>query len=205
VTVGAAGAAATWGADGALTEGAGPAGAGRPPASVDGARATSTSSRLGPEGGALETTLGRAAMTPGGGDERNTPRPSVEPGEPPARGLGTPSRGVVEPEPSGPRAGAAATEAGASSGWCSRLRPSRSALRRTRSAWASSMLEEWLVTPMPIARQSSRPSLLVRPSSFASSYTRIFLAKLSFSPLSRTRAPARRALPVALHRSPRHF
>jgi hypothetical protein len=40
------------------------------------------------------------------------------------------------------------------------------------------MLEEWLVTPMPIDRASSRPSLLVRPSSRANSYTRIFLAKL---------------------------
>jgi len=74
-----------------------------------------------------------------------------------------------------------ATATGSSGGW-ERFRPSRSALRRTRSAWASSMLEEWLVTPMPIARHSSRPSLLVRPSSRASSYTRIFLAKFSASP-----------------------
>jgi hypothetical protein len=34
------------------------------------------------------------------------------------------------------------------------------------------------VTPIPIDRASSRPSLLVRPSSRANSYTRIFLAKL---------------------------
>ena len=69
----------------------------------------------------------------------------------------------------------------ASSGGCVRFSPSRSALRRTRSACASSMLEEWLVTPMPIDRASSRPSLLVRPSSRASSYTRIFLAKFLVS------------------------
>ena len=61
--------------------------------------------------------------------------------------------------------------AGASSGAGAptRFSPSRSARRRTRSAWASSMLEEWLFTPMPIDRQRSRPSLLDRPSSRASS------------------------------------
>jgi hypothetical protein len=61
--------------------------------------------------------------------------------------------------------------AGASSGAgaATRFSPSRSARRRTRSAWASSMLEEWLFTPMPIDRQRSRPSLLDRPSSRASS------------------------------------
>jgi len=58
---------------------------------------------------------------------------------------------------------------GGSGGCWERFRPSRSALRRTRSACASSMLEEWLETPIPIAKQRSRPSLLVRPSSRASS------------------------------------
>ncbi len=91
---------------------------------------------------------------------------------------------------------AAATCAGAgrdgpsSAGECARLRPSRSALRRTRSAWASSTLEEWLFTPIPIARHSSRPSLLVRPSSRASSYTRIFLAKLLVIPFLKPRCPS---------------
>ena len=75
--------------------------------------------------------------------------------------------------------------AGASAGGWARFNPSRSALRRTRSACASSMLEEWLVTPIPMDRASSRPSLLVRPSSRASSYTRIFLAKLLVSPFLR--------------------
>ncbi len=56
-----------------------------------------------------------------------------------------------------------------SSGWTSRLRPSRSALRRTRSAWASSMLEEWLFTPIPKETARSSASLFVRPSSLASS------------------------------------
>ena len=56
-----------------------------------------------------------------------------------------------------------------SSGWTGRRRPSASALRRTRSACASSMEDEWLLTPIPRERASSSPSLLVRPSSLASS------------------------------------
>ena len=56
-----------------------------------------------------------------------------------------------------------------SSGWTARRRPSLSALRRTRSAWASSIEDEWLFTPMPNDTQRSRASLLVRPSSRASS------------------------------------
>jgi hypothetical protein len=56
-----------------------------------------------------------------------------------------------------------------SSGWTGRRKPSASALRRTRSACASSMEDEWLFTPIPRERASSSPSLLVRPSSLASS------------------------------------
>jgi hypothetical protein len=56
-----------------------------------------------------------------------------------------------------------------SSGWTGRRRPSASALRRTRSACASSIEDEWLLTPIPRDRASSSPSLLVRPSSLASS------------------------------------
>lgn len=64
---------------------------------------------------------------------------------------------------------------GSCSGGCSsRIKPSRCALRRTRSACASTMLEEWLFTPIPNASVNSRVSLLVSPSSRASSYTRIF-------------------------------
>lgn len=50
-----------------------------------------------------------------------------------------------------------------------RRRPSRSALRRTRSAWASWIDDEWLLTPMPSERQRSSVSLLLKPSSRASS------------------------------------
>lgn len=54
---------------------------------------------------------------------------------------------------------------GASSGCTDRRRPSASAFLRTRSACASSIEEEWLFTPMPRARQRSRASLFVSPSS----------------------------------------
>jgi hypothetical protein len=64
----------------------------------------------------------------------------------------------------------AAFLAGAGSSGCTgRRRPSASALRRTRSAWASSIEDEWLLTPIPRDKARSRPSLLVRPSSLASS------------------------------------
>ncbi len=80
------------------------------------------------------------------------------------------------PPPSVPEVGEAdfaafaAFLAGAgSSGWTGRRKPSASALRRTRSASASSIEDEWLLTPMPRERANSSPSLLVRPSSLASS------------------------------------
>ncbi len=64
---------------------------------------------------------------------------------------------------------AAFLAAAGSSGWTGRRNPSASALRRTRSACASSIDDEWLFTPMPRDKASSSPSLLVRPSSLASS------------------------------------
>jgi hypothetical protein len=65
-----------------------------------------------------------------------------------------------------------------SSGGCSlRTRPSFFARRRTRSACASSIPEECVLTPMPSANERSRHSLFVSPSSLASSWTRIFAAK----------------------------
>jgi len=66
---------------------------------------------------------------------------------------------------------------GGSGGCSSRISPSRSARRRTRSACASSMPEECVLTPMPRAKLRSRHSLFVSPSSLASSWTRIFAAK----------------------------
>jgi len=76
-----------------------------------------------------------------------------------ARGCAAPELGVLA---------AAGAEAG-SSGCTARLKPSRSALRRARSACASSIDDEWLLTPMPRSMQMSRASLLVSPSSRASS------------------------------------
>ena len=61
-----------------------------------------------------------------------------------------------------------------SSGWTSRMRPSLFALRRTRSAWASTTLDEAVFTPMPSPTQRSSVSLVVSPSSLASSWTRMF-------------------------------
>ena len=58
---------------------------------------------------------------------------------------------------------------GASAWDGSRMSPSRSAFRRTRSACASTMLEEWLLTPIPRSTQRSMTSLLARPNSLASS------------------------------------
>jgi hypothetical protein len=62
-----------------------------------------------------------------------------------------------------------------SSGWASRFSPSRSALRRTRSACASSIEDDTLRTSMPIVFDRSSASLFVSPNSLASSAIRIFL------------------------------
>ncbi len=87
-----------------------------------------------------------------------------------------------------------------SSGCSARTSPSRWALRRTRSACASSMLDEWLLTPIPRSMERSRASLLVRPSSRASSWTRIFGATCAFSlsyPWGCRRALARQQLSLS--------
>ena len=68
----------------------------------------------------------------------------------------------------------------ASSGATSRRSPSASARRRIRSAWASSMDAEGLDAPMPSVWASVSSSLLVRPSSFESSCTRIFFWAKTF-------------------------
>jgi hypothetical protein len=59
--------------------------------------------------------------------------------------------------------------ASGSGGATSRRSPSASAFRRTRSACASSIEDEWLLTPIPRAIQRSNASLFVSPSSRASS------------------------------------
>jgi len=67
-----------------------------------------------------------------------------------------------------------------SSGCTSRRRPSASARRRIRSAWASSIDAEGLEAPMPSFWASVSSSLLVRPSSLESSCTRIFFWAKTF-------------------------
>jgi hypothetical protein len=64
---------------------------------------------------------------------------------------------------------AAGFAASGCSGCRSRVRPSRTALRRARSACASTIPEEWLLVPMPREPQRSRTSALVIPSSRANS------------------------------------
>jgi len=71
-----------------------------------------------------------------------------------------------------------------SSGATSRRRPSASARRRMRSAWASSIEAEGLDAPMPSLEASSSNSLLVSPSSLESSCTRIFFCAKTFPNLS---------------------
>ena len=90
----------------------------------------------------------------------------------PAR-LGLPSarhvRRAVPASGAAAEALAVALASSSSGGWVARRRPSRSALRRTRSAWASSIEDEWLLTPIPKETHRSSASLFVRPSSRASS------------------------------------
>jgi len=61
------------------------------------------------------------------------------------------------------------------SGAGSRFRPFSSALRRTRSACASTMVDDAVVAPMPSELQRSTTSFEDMPSSLASSDTRTFL------------------------------
>jgi hypothetical protein len=89
-------------------------------------------------------------------------------------------------------AGAASTGAGlafvalvalvafSASAGTSRRRPSASARRRMRSAWASSIDAEGLEAPMPSFWASASNSLLVSPSSLESSCTRIFFGAKTF-------------------------
>jgi len=162
--------AATAGGAGRGAGGAGrAAGAGAGRAAGGGGTETSLAGRLvtrrwrsgvGAPGGGVGTGAGVAGPVDGGAGE-----------------AGAPGGGVVEPAPlssdTRPARGAEA-RGGAfcstgSSGWTARRSPSLSAFRRTRSAWASSIEDEWLLTPMPNDTQRSRASLLVRPSSRASS------------------------------------
>jgi hypothetical protein len=158
-----AGAGATGaGAAGALAAGAAGATGGR---DIPGAAAAGCS-----EAGRLVMSRAPERLTGAGlgelaGAEPPTPVSSGPDGSPPVRsGDGPPavagSAGTAFLVPAAFLAGAAG-----SSGCTGRRRPSRSAFRRARSACASSMDDEWLLTPIPRDRQRSSASLLVRPSS----------------------------------------
>jgi hypothetical protein len=68
------------------------------------------------------------------------------------------------------------------SGAGSRFRPRSSAWRRTRSAWASTIVDDADVTPTPMRLQRSTTSFDAMPSSLASAETRMLLLKRSGSP-----------------------
>jgi hypothetical protein len=87
----------------------------------------------------------------------------------------TDASGVASLVTSGALAGFAA-----SSGSTTRRSPSASARRRMRSACASSMDADGLDAPMPSFWASASNSLLVSPSSFESSCTRIFFCAKTF-------------------------
>lgn len=149
-----------------LGPGAG-AGLGCPPASPADAGVSGRSARRSITGGASvagrRLTACRAGAAAGAAGWSEPPRE-------PLRGASTLAAGDERADTTRPEVeGCGAAGAAGSSGEAWRLRPSWSAFRRTRSAWASSMLEEWLFTPMPSDSQRSSASLFVSPSSRASS------------------------------------
>ncbi|HUY66659.1 MAG TPA: hypothetical protein VMV06_07570, partial [Acidimicrobiales bacterium] len=170
---GAAGAGAGAGAVGAGAAVEVDAAAGR---DVSGVPAGPVSGRDGPVSGRDGSAATRAAAGMGAGRSAGSGEDRTTPGsEEPRSELTDPAPGA-EAVGVAPEVDARTTRelaggsggAGASSVIGARRRPSASALRRTRSAWASSMLEEWLLTPIPSAKQRSSASLFSRPSSRAS-------------------------------------
>jgi hypothetical protein len=168
------------GGTGGAVAGRGASGAGAGAVDAAGASGAAGCSGAGP--GATGGWAGRGAAGPPPGTWAG--RGAAEP-PPGAWGRGGGGIERVGPPP-GPWAAAFLAEAFftgfGSSGDTSRVSPSRFALRRTRSAWGSTTLDEWLFTPMPSDSQRSRHSLFVSPSSLASSYTRMFPANGLLSP-----------------------
>ena len=138
----------------------------------------------GAAGGAIVAAAGRsigagAGGAGGAGEERTTrcaERTTAGLGSSTATGAdaagarGSPAAGAT-----GATAATAAAlgSGGAGAGWGSttgaRLRPRESASRRTRSAEGSSILDEWLFTPILSSLESSTTTALSTPSSRASS------------------------------------
>jgi hypothetical protein len=138
---------------------------------------------LGAGAGRLRTTRGASDATVGAEDSALTTAASTAGA---SAGVGAGVGAGVEAGAAGgasgvtglvPRADLAFAD---SSGATSRRRPSASALRRMRSAWASSIEAEGLDAPIPSVCASASNSLLVRPSSLESSCTRIFFCAKTF-------------------------
>jgi hypothetical protein len=124
-------------------------------------------------GGSSRPLLRTGLDEPGGRGGAGAGRSAVGAG---AGAAGRDSTGAGAGAGAGAAASGVGAGAGAGSGSGAR-RPSCCALRRTRSAWASTTDEEWVLTPMPRSPQRSSTCWLVMPSSFASSWTRGFLGK----------------------------
>ena len=167
-TAGAAGATGAACAAGALGA-AGATGAGRGIAVAAGRAASAVTS----DAGRLVTSLlppDRRGVVgpPGAGSPAAGATGAAEDGSSAGDGRSSPEVALAAAFFVVPDAFRAGLDAG-SSGCTGRRSPSRSALRRARSACASSMEDEWLFTPIPRDRQRSSASLFVRPSSWASS------------------------------------
>jgi hypothetical protein len=132
--------------------------------------AAGTSTVAGDSGGAAGGSTSAAGASTGATSTGATSTGAATAGAASAGGASASGAdGARRPELDTAREAAALTGCSASAGCASRIRPSRCARRRTRSACASTMLEEWLLTPIPSASHRSRVSLLVRPSSLANS------------------------------------
>ena len=139
----------------------------------------------------LRTTFGPAGSTGADGTSTLTSAgfastPGVSPAGAGAGALGAFATLVARTDATG--AASLATSAAfasfsglaAGSGSTTRRSPSASARRRMRSACASSMDADGLEAPMPSFWASASNSLLVSPSSFESSCTRIFFCAKTF-------------------------
>ena len=193
-------------AAGASTAGPGDSGGGALTPWEAGAGFSATTSRAGASStAAAGTTSGGSAMTGAAGSGARATAGSATSSATLSTGGSSTATARPPPPPAsvGSAAALAATAffvarlAGAGSAGCSaRIRPSFSARRRTRSPCASSMLDECDFASMPSAMQRSRASLLVRPSSLASSWTLTFfgtdavnLSSAHQRPRARTRRP----------------
>jgi len=185
--VGAVGASGAWELDVAAARGAGAAGAGTGVAGAGAVGAGGAGVAGAGGAGALALAAGRAGGAGGGCAISLAGRLVTRPERAARTGAGDGRAAAAGAEircvsSAGGTSALAAAGRGLTSGiWAcgfssgtssvatGRLSPSLSAFRRTRSACASSMEDEWLLTPIPRDSARSSASLLLRPSSRASS------------------------------------